>query len=229
MHNSSSLCILNVEDISLCGDGARVLAGALMYCSNLQVLNISGNSIGLDGITALAVTLKHTVTLNVLDVSDNCICSRGAKILANSLQCCVCLHTLRIDDNDIKSHGAVALLVKCTKIRTISLNRTGIYDMKGLCEALKHCLHLRSLGLAGNYIYSDNVKVLTEIIEHCVTLRTLDISQCYINCDGMKALLERSNIGHLLTLDISNNWVPECCTEILSSNYGSSLETSVKL
>ena len=228
--NSSSLCVLNVEESSLCDDGAKELAGVLMHCNNLQVLNISGNSISLDGITALAVTLKHSIKLSDLDVSKNHICSRGAKILANSLQCCVRLHTLRIDDNDIKSHGAVALLDKCTKIRTISLNRTGIYDVKGLGEALKHTRHLRSLSLAGNYIYGDNVKVLIETIEHCVTLRTLDVSQCCISCDGVKALLEQyKKNGHLLTLDISDNWVPKYYTKVLSSDYCSSLQTVIKL
>ena len=228
--NSSSLCVLNVEESSLCDDGAKELAGVLMHCNNLQVLNISGNSISLDGITALAVTLKHSIKLSDLDVSKNHICSRGAKILANSLQCCVCLHTLRIDDNDIKSHGAVALLDKCTKIRTISLNRTGIYDVKGLGEALKHTRYLRSLSLAGNYIYGDNVKVLIETIEHCVTLRTLDVSQCCISCDGVKALLEQyKKNGHLLTLDISDNWVPKYYTKVLSSDYCSSLQTVIKL
>jgi Ran GTPase-activating protein (RanGAP) involved in mRNA processing and transport len=154
--------------VSVCSEGAEVLAEMLKCNKSLRTLGLSNdedewNGIGIGdvGVKALTCTLKVNPTLEVLILSQNNIGIEGATALASALKLNR-LVRLDLSFNAIGDEGVVAIAdaLKCnTTLEELHLTETHFGDSGGaaLLHVLKHYnTSLKHLSLDGNTV-SDKI------------------------------------------------------------------------
>jgi Ran GTPase-activating protein (RanGAP) involved in mRNA processing and transport len=145
---------LNLDQMNIGGDGARVIAAGLAKLRLLEELDLSHNSIGNEGASTLAGELGLLYSLKRLIVSNNSIGNDGAGALAHGLTFVHSLKELDLSSNSIGDAGVTALsygLAYLHPLERVNLSNNSFGDegLRKLAENLSKCNNVSWLDLSG--------------------------------------------------------------------------------
>ena len=175
---STSLSVLDLDNVGLFDDGVEVLMSGLMQNASLQTLYLSANGITENGASYIAryFSAHPSDGISNLYMSVNRIADQGAEVLAESLKNNVNLERLCLESNRIEAEGAKALCLALIHHPRLS------YFSLGFAKATS------DLGELPNRLRDRGVAAVCRLIARAPALRVACVGRNAITRKGADAL-----------------------------------------
>ncbi|KPP79423.1 protein phosphatase 1 regulatory subunit 37-like, partial [Scleropages formosus] len=212
--NSRCLRRLDVSNMPLLDDIARMLSGALL-CSRLTVLCLENSCLSGRPLFTLVGTLKKNTSLEELCLANNKLNSfQDSMQLGDLLKYNHCLQYLDLSNNLISDPGleeiCEGLRAQKSNLRTLLLcgNYLTEQGMVHLATVLPGIKTLETLNLGNNNLQNQGIQRLKDSLIASCSLQQLCLACTQITCEGVVALAEFiAESRKIQQLDIQENLV----------------------
>ena len=195
---------LNLWNVGIDDHGAKQIASALILDSAVKLLYLSVNAIGDAGAEALGDALRVNNTLRGLTLARNKVGPAGFAYLAETLadlDGTMQFFGLRMNpvfsveascvDERRVVRNSLGKLISTSKLRGLSLGKTGLADME--CEVIGEALasarcSISILCLGENTISDEGVAMLCSGLEMNASVKNLDLSNNRISDAGARRI-----------------------------------------